>query len=80
VTDAPGFDERAVWRWIGVSDELLDALQRNDLDDQVLGCLARGPTAEERSQFWARAHEFAAEVQRQVGSDYEVVCRDPPRL
>jgi hypothetical protein len=70
-------DRRRAWRGL-LSDHLIDALQVwNDDGDLVMGRHAHEHTDEDRIAFWARGRELAAQVQEQLGTEYEVLCRTP---
>lgn len=65
------------WRGL-LSDDLIDALQAwNDRGEEVMGSNADQHTDQERVKFWARGRDLAAQVQAQLGRDYEVACRTP---
>lgn len=70
-------DRHRAWRGL-LSDHLIDALQAwNDDGDLVMGRRAHEHTDEDRIAFWARGRELATQVQQQLGSEYEVLCRTP---
>lgn len=70
-------DRHRAWRGL-LSDHLIDALQAwNDDGDLFMGRRAHEHTDEDRVAFWARGRELAAQVQEQLGSEYEVRCRTP---
>ncbi len=70
-------DRHRAWRG-RLTDRLIDALQAwNDDGDLVLGRGAHEHTEQDRIEYWARGRELADEVQQQLGSDYEVICRVP---
>ena len=42
-----------------------------------MGSNAHQHTPQERVKFWAQGRDLAAQVQEQLGADYEVACRTP---
>lgn len=70
-------DRHRAWRGL-LSDHLIEALQAwNDDGDLFMGRRAHEHNHEDRIAFWARGSELAAQVQEQLGSEYEVGCRTP---
>jgi hypothetical protein len=64
-----------------LSDDLIDALQAwNDRGGEVMGRNAHQHSDADRAAFWVRGQELAAEVQRQLGPEYDVACKTPKRL
>jgi hypothetical protein len=62
-----------------LSDDLIDRLQTwNDRGEEVMGSNGHQHTDQERVAFWAQGRALAAEVQEQLGTNYEVSCRTPP--
>ena len=65
------------WRDL-LGDELLGALLAwNGRGEEVMGVDAHRYSDNDRAAFWQRGHELADEVQRQLGPEYEVICRAP---
>jgi hypothetical protein len=74
----PRQDRHQAWRGL-LSDDLISALQAwNDHGEAVMGSTAHQHTQEERVKFWTQGRELAAQVQEQLGLNYEVACRTPP--
>lgn len=70
-------DRHRAWRGL-LTDHLIDALQVwNDDGDLVMGRGAHEHTDEDRIAFWTRGRRLAEQVQEELGSEYEVVCRTP---
>ena len=77
ISGRPRRDRPQAWRRL-LSDDLIDALQVwNDRGEEVMGSNAHQHTPQERVKFWAQGRDLAAQVQEQLGADYEVACRTP---
>jgi hypothetical protein len=73
-------DPHRAWRGL-LSDDLIDTLQAwNDRGAEVMGGNHHKHSDADRAAFWACGQELAAEVQRQLGPGYDVVCRTPKHL